>query len=356
MTDRTPRTRWLSQGRARRAAAIALAFTVFNPASAADVGPTAQVRIAPLQRATLHETARAWGSIRAGTGQSLMINFAQSVDVDRIFVRAGEHVRRGAPLMAVRAAPATALALAQARTAVRFAAADLARIRQLQARQLATRSQVDAAARALADAKAQLTAAGIQGLGPGTTTRAAPFDGVVTTLNTRTGARLAAGAAAMVVAPTARTEAVVGVPPELAQALHAGQTAMLRQVFGAGARAHATVRAVAGLIDPQSHLVDVVLGLDAQAATWLQGTPVEASFALAPWSGWVVPRQAVLLDESGQAYVFQDDHGKARRVHVTLAIDTARRSGISGPLAPTLPLVVLGNAELDDGMTLEAGR
>ncbi len=360
-TLRTPRICEHHARRLRRppsilAFALALGGLAFGSAWSASPAPTAQVQVASLQRGTLHETTRAWGSISAGTGQGLAINFPQSVDVARVFVRAGEHVQHGQPLVAVRAAPETALAQARARAAVRFAEADLARIRALQARQLATRSQVDAAAKALADAKAQLTAAADRTLGQADATRTAPFDGVVTALNTTAGARLAAGNAALELVPTAHAEAVVGVSPEIAQSLHAGQAATLRAVFGGAAPATATVRAVGGMVDPRSHLVDVVLAPGARAAAWLPGTPVEASFALDAWTGWVVPRQAVLRDARGQAYVFQDDHGRARRVNVALAIDTSTRSGIAGPLAPTLPLVVLGNAELDDGMALGVGR
>ncbi len=34
----------------------------------------------------------------------------------------------------------------------------------------------------------------------------------------------------------------------------------------------------------------------AAAAAWLPGAAVQAAFALQPWHGWVVPRQAVLRD------------------------------------------------------------
>ena len=73
---------------------------------------------------------------------------------------------------------------------------------------------------------------------------------------------------------------------------------------------------------------------------------------LQSWAGWVVPRQAVLQDPSGQAYVFQDDHGLARRVNVRIEADQGERSAISGPLRASLPLVVLGNYEVHDGMAL----
>jgi len=61
----------------------------------------------------------------------------------------------------------------------------------------------------------------------------------------------------------------------------------------------------------------------------------------------------VLQDAQG-AYVYQDDHGKARRVPVHIAIDSGLQTGITGPLDSALPLVVQGNYELRPGMALRA--
>jgi hypothetical protein len=62
----------------------------------------------------------------------------------------------------------------------------------------------------------------------------------------------------------------------------------------------------------------------------------------------------VLTDARG-AYVFQVAAGKARRVDVTPGTESAGLVAISGALDPALPVVVLGNYELQDGMPVREG-
>lgn len=338
-------------------AACATAFSAFAaPARAADAQPTAVVRVAALQRGGLAQRASALGTMRVGNAQGLSLTFPRPVEVLRVLVRQGDAVRRGQRVLVVRGVPGSDLAWVQARDAVRFARAGVQRAEQLASRQLATRADVDAAHKALADAQALLAAADAQQLGAGATTRTAPLAGVVTAVQVAPGAVLAAGAPALILAPGGRDEAVVGVPLDVAAALRPGQKANVRAVFDGDQQAAAAVASVSRVVDPTTHLVDVVLVLAAPVADWIPGTSIEAAFDVDSWTGWVVPRQAVLTDAAGQAYVFQDDHGRAHRVDVALKIDTATRSGIAGPLRADLPVVVLGNYELIDGMPLKVRR
>jgi RND family efflux transporter MFP subunit len=317
---------------------------------------SAQVQVAPLRQGQLAQTVHALGSVTTASSQNLAIAFARQVQVQQVLVRLGQRVKQGQPLISVQTAPGADLAYTQAQSAVRYAQADLLRVQQLAAQQLATTTQVDAARKALADAQAQLAAAQQQGMGRSTGATTAPFAGVVTAVLTTPGALLASGSAALTLAPAAGLQAVVGVTPEVAAALVAGQPAKLQPVFDPDKTDAATVLSIAGVVDPQSHLVNVTLALSPQAAGLLPGLAVQAQLELRQWQGWVVPRQAVLRDASGQGYVFQDNHGKAARVNVKIEMDQAEHSGISGPLNPALPLVVLGNDELLQGMALQVVR
>ena len=333
---------------------LLLPLTALPRASAADVAPSAQVVVAALRKGQLAEQAHALGTVQAASSQTLAVNFPRTVQVLKVEVRPGQTVRRGQPLLQVQGAPGSDLPFMQAQSAVAYAQSDLQRLEQLQGQQLATTSQVDAARKALADAQAQLAAARAQGLGGGRATQTAPFDGLVTAVQTQAGAQLAAGSAALLLAPANRLQATVGVLPEQARLLRPGMTAQVQAVFDPDQTAQATVLNVAGLIDPATGRVNVTLALPAQP--WLlPGLAVQALLPLRTWSGWVVPRNAVLRDAHGQAYVFQDDHGRARRVKVSVEIDQAESSGVVGPLDPALPLVVLGNYELENGMALRTG-
>jgi RND family efflux transporter MFP subunit len=317
---------------------------------------SAQVQVAPLRQGPLAQTVHALGSVTTASSQTLAIAFPRQVQVRQVLVRIGQRVKRGQPLLTVQTAPGADLAYTLARNAVRYAQADLLRVQQLATQQLATETQVNAARKTLADAQAQLAAAQQQGMGSGAHQTTAPFAGVVTAVQTTPGALLAAGSAALTLAPSADLQAVVGVTPEAAATLVAGQPASLQPVFDPDKTAAATVLSIAGVVDPLSHLVNVTLALSPQAAGLLPGLAVQAQMDLRHWQGWVVPREAVLRDASGQAYVFQDDHGKAQRVNVKVELDQAEHTGISGPLNPSLPLVVLGNYELRPGMALRVAK
>lgn len=319
---------------------------------AADAAVSAAVRVAPLRRGTLAETETAVGTVTNAVNSTTFVTFQRPVLVQRVFVLPGATVHRGQPLLQVLSAPASDMAFIQAQTAVRYATAELARVEQLASAQLATQSQVDAARGQLADARARLDAARRQGQGRGLQVVHAAFDGVVTTVSAAPGAQLAAGSAALALAPAGRSQATVGVTPEVSRLLLPGQTATVQAVFDPDQAATARIVSVSGMIDPRSRRVDVVLSIPPQADWALPGLAIKARFSVRPWSGWVVPRQAVLRDATGQAYVFQDDRGRARRVNVLVEADQAESTGVTGPLDPALPLVVLGNDELTDGMAL----
>ena len=338
---------------AKAAACLLLSTFALAAASArADAAVSALVRVQALQRGELLHSVHAVGTVQTASGRTLQVSFARPVMVREVLVRAGQRVRRGEPLLVVAAAPAARAAYLQARDALHFARADLRRVRELAKQQLATRSQLDAARKAVADARAALAAATAQGLGRVVQRVDAPFDGVIDAVAAAPGAQLAAGATALRLAPSADLQAVVGVDPRDALRLHPGTTARLQAVFDPAEHTRATVLSVAGRVDPATGRVDVALALPATAHWLLPGLAVQAAMPLRAWRGWVVPRQSVLRDAQGRAYVFQDDHGRARRVDVDVEADEGERSAISGPLQASLPLVVLGNYELHDGMAL----
>ena len=356
----TPRHRALAPRKAGRAlrvacllATLAVAASVSRPAFA-DTAPSALVRTAALQRGVLQQDLDSVGTVRTASGGTLSVDFARAVRVRRVLVRAGQSVRHGQGLLEVDNTAAGDAAYAQAREALRFAKGELRRQLQLQRQQLATQSQVDAARRGLADAQATLAAQQAQGLGRAHELVRAPFDGVVQSVQASPGMQLAAGATALSLAPRTGLQAVVGVDPRDAAELRPGTAARVRSVFDPTQSVAATVLDVAGRVDPASGRVEVRLALGATPRWLLPGLAVQASLPLHAWSGWLVPRQAVLRDADGQAYVFQDDHGHARRVTVKVRGDEGERSAISGALTPSQPLVVLGNYELKDGMALHS--
>jgi hypothetical protein len=86
----------------------------------------------------------------------------------------------------------------------------------------------------------------------------------------------------------------------------------------------------------------------AAAACVVGAAPLQAQIHAADFTAWSVPRAAVLHDAHGD-YLFQVEHGHAKRVDVTLRSAQGDPVGVAGPLDPQAKVIVLGVYELDDG-------
>ncbi len=331
--------------------AACLLPAALGSARAAEPEVSALVQTAPLQRGELLHTLRAYAVVQVPASQTQTLAFPHPMQVQSLAVHAGQAVRKGQWLATLRADPSSTLAYTQAQTAVRFAQSELERVTALEAQQLATRSQVDGARKALADAQAQLRSLQQQGAAQSETRVTAPTDGIVLAVSAAPGDLLAAGSPLLQVGRGGSLQAAAGVPPEDAARLQPGQPVHLRAVFDPAQQWTGTVRSIGAAINPKTQRLDVLIALPAQASLPPAGTSVQADMVLGRWRGWVVPRDAVLQDERG-ASVFQDDHGRARRVPVEIAIESGLQTGITGALNPALPLVVVGNDVLRDGMAL----
>lgn len=331
--------------------AACLLPTLLPAAFAADPAISALVQTAPLQRGELLHTLRAFAVVQVPASQTQTLSFQHAVQVQSIAVHAEQAVRQGQLLATLRADASSTLAYTQAQTAVAFAQGELDRMNTLKAQQLATLAQVDAARKALADAQAQLRSLQQQGSGQATTRVVAPLDGIVLAVSAAPGDLLAAGSPLLQLGRLGSLQALAGVPPEDAARLQPGQPARLTAVFDPTQHWQGTIRSIGAALNPKTQRLDVQIALPPQTGLPPAGTSVQADLVLGRWRGWVVPRDAVLQDAHG-AYVFQDDHGKARRVPVDIAIESGLQTGISGALDAALPLVVAGNAELRDGMAL----
>jgi hypothetical protein len=146
----------------------------------------------------------------------------------------------------------------------------------------------------------------------------------------------------------------LGIEPEDAARIAPGMLVRVDSVFDARHSVEAKVAQVHGMVDPQTQLVDVVVPL--REGGFIPGMRVRGVITLDRAETWAVPRSAVLRDDQG-AYIFQVVHGHARRVAVRVGAETDRLTGIEGDFDSALPVVILGNYELIDGMAVrEAPR
>lgn len=301
------------------------------------------------------ETLTAYGSVTPSTGATENISFPRAGQITRLFVVAGQMVKRGQVLLEFSTDPNAEALYHQAETTEVFARSELKRVEDLVARRLATQSLLAATRKAWQDAQANLAAQ--KNIGGGMTTQQikAAFDGVVSLLSAQQGDRVLAGIPVLQLSKGGKLRATLGIEPEDIARLRVGMPVLIFSVFGNQPGVAAKLMQIHGVINPLTRLVDVDIELQAPPIGLLPGMQVRGTVTLASKEFWVVARSAVLRDEQG-GFLFQVRDGLARRVAVTVAIENNDHVAVSGALDSALQVVVSGNYELQDGMTVRESK
>lgn len=314
-------------------------------------GPDSRIAVsttAPKQQ-TFHDAIKAWGSAAGDPRHARSISLAHGGLVAALKVAAGQTVVRGQALLTVTPDPAARSAFAQAQSAFKLATSELRRVEQLAAQRLATQSQLASARKNLSDARAALDAQLALGGGSAQESLTAPADGVVTALKVGLGERFAAGAPLLTFTPAHALVAQLGVQPPDGARLHVGMTVQLHSVYGDQTPFVGKLDMIGQAIDPQTRLLPAQVELPAEAsASLVAGAPLVANIRTTAFTAWAVPRAAVLHDHRGD-YLFQIEHGHAKRIDVTLRSPHGDPVGVLGALDAKAPVIVLGVYELKDG-------
>ncbi len=327
------------------------------PACAApeNAAPSVLIQTISLQKLPMGEEITAYGSVMPATGATENISFPRAGQAARLYVLAGQVVKKGQPLLEF-ATDANATALfRQAETTAVFARSELTRIEDMTARQLATQSQLAAARKALQDADANLAAQTGIGAGLGTQRISASFDGVVSLLSIQQGDRVLPGMPVLQLSRAGKLRATLGIEPEDIGRLRVGMPVEIAAVFGSQPAVTSRVLQIHGVINPLTRLVDVDIELQGATSGLLPGMQIRGTIALNNRESWVVPRSAVLRDEQG-SFLFQIRNGHAVKVPVTAGIENGNSLAVSGALDSALKIVVSGNYELQDGMMVREAK
>lgn len=311
-------------------------------------------------------TVTAWGDVAPAQSESMSLPRAGQLVALPVVV--GQRVRKGAVVARVAPDPASETGYATAQNAWRLAQGESQRTQALFKLQLATVSQVEAARKSEQDAQAALDALRKTGAGAGEAAVAAPFDGVVTALNAALGDRLAANAPILQLGRVDTLRVNLGIEPARRAAVHLGDvvslTALPSQGSSSGnsngnatlpAAVQGHVSSLQDLVDAKTQLVNAVVQVPAASAgALLLGMRVQAGISTGSVDGWLVPRLAVLNDSQGD-YVFQVRDGTAHRVGVQPRAEVHGQVAVDGAIDAALPVVSLGNYELQEGMMVREG-
>jgi RND family efflux transporter MFP subunit len=310
--------------------------------------PSALVQVSTVLLVPMKETVVAYGTVEFSPELSQAIDLDAERLVTHVYVAAGQAVRKGTRLVAVRVTPNTQLELERARIDVDFAKKDVERLKDMRRRQLATNAEVQAVEAQLARADAILASVLKRLGGPAEATVSASIDGVVQAVNVRQGDIVAPHTPLVQLAKEDRLRVRLGLEPEDVPRVHVGQAVEVTPVRG-GAPVSAKTVEVYRQVDPKTRLAEVVVSLPA-APAFLPGAVVRGDIVLQARSAVLaVPRTAV-LSQGRRPYVFVVDQARARFRLVTVGAEDDRYTEIVHGLSPTDRVVTVGNYELRDGM------
>jgi RND family efflux transporter MFP subunit len=309
-------------------------------------GASVLVQLATLQHGSLPQTVTAYGVVRASAPAQRTVMAPTAAIVDEVYVRSGEEVDKGAPLLRLQPTPETASLYAQAESAVRVAADRVDRTRKMVAQHLATAQQLLDAEKAASDARAALQALQLQGAGGPNLVRA-PFRAVVTSVATSPGGIVSGGATLLSLANPGGLVLEVGTLPRQAALVKADDPATIAPL-GQTETLAGKVLLRGSMIDPATGMIPIQIAFP--AGKLLFGQSATASITTGEFDGYIVPHEAILADDRGDPYVVQAPHMVAKRVSVRVLETDGSRDLIDGPLDPKVPLVLSGNYQLQDGM------
>lgn len=308
--------------------------------------PSVQVEVTTLQKGSLPKIVTVFGKVEASADMRQDVTAPSTAVVEGIFVKPGEQVNAGTALISLGPTPQTAAAYKKAVSALKNARDLLQRTKALLAQHLATRQQVEDAQKAVSDAETSLNALAADGANT-PKTLSASSRGVVTGISTSRGAIVNPGAALLSIAHTNGLVLRAGAVPEQAEEINKGDAANV-SALGGGDKGTGTVLLRGSIVDAATGLVPIEIALP--QGTFLAGEAAQARIVTGSIEGYVVPHEAVLVNEHGAPYVVQAKNAIARDVPVKILLSAGAKDVIAGALDPQAALVVAGNYQAKDGM------
>jgi multidrug efflux pump subunit AcrA (membrane-fusion protein) len=108
------------------------------------------------------------------------------------------------------------------------------------------------------------------------------------------------------------------------------------------------------MVDPATGLIPIEIVLP--AGKFLPGQAAIATITTGEVEGYIVPHDAVLVDDRGHPYVVQAVNMTAKQVPVRVLGADGDQDVIDGALDVSAPLVLAGNHQLKDGMKMRAAE
>jgi membrane fusion protein, multidrug efflux system len=305
------------------------------------------VEVQPVARGTIARQVTVTGTVEPV--RSVGVNSQLAGAVNSVLVEEGSTVRRGTVLARMDARELAAQ-LAAAEAGYEVAKASYERAEQLRERRVITLPEYERERTAHASAAAQLDQLRTR-IGFATVT--APVNGVITEKRVEAGDVVGNQARLFTIAEISELVTRVGVSELDVVELRQGDAVTITLDAFPNQQLRGRIRRVFPAADPTTRLVPVEVVFDAASARLARpGFLARVTFDLATSDNvLLLPVSAVLGGQGAQA-VFTVENGTAARRTVTTGLTSQGRIEIVSGLSEGDPVVVVGNTNLRDGMTV----
>ena len=315
-----------------------------------DDNASALVTVAKMQQGSLPTTVTAFGQIQPRDTALQTIAAQLAVRVSSVKVRAGMRIPAGTPMITVVPTPESHAAYRQAQLAVRLASEVVQRDKSLVQAHLLTQAELLKAENDEANARSTLAVLEGEGAAEPKTTLTAPAEALITKVDVNPGSIAAQGSPLVEWAPPNSLVLEVGVLPARAVKIEPGDAVAITPI-GGDESFRGKVLSREAIIDSTTGLVPVQISFP--LGKMLAGEMARAVITAGEAKGFVVPHEAILVDNDGTVYVVQAVDMQAKKVAVQVLASDGSHDVIAGDdLDPQASVVLQGNHQLDDGTKL----
>jgi membrane fusion protein (multidrug efflux system) len=311
----------------------------------------ASVKTVPIRKQEISEEITAYGTVLSAPTRVETLSVPFEAEIQTIHVTEGQPVSRHERLFEVRPSPDVMLEIKRAKASYKTAKDLLQRTEEQVRLKLATGQELLQARQVFQEAHLRLKSLERRGVAERTVIRS-QFDGMVSHLFEKVGARVSAGAPVLEIVPQDSLQVDLGVELEDRSLIHPGQKVAIRAVNRpAQEPITGTVRSISKMVNPSTRLLDLFVTIPSPSS-FLLNEYVKGRIAVAGREALVVPRSAVLR-EGDHWTLFTVKDRRAVRHEVSVGFKTLTGVEVlSKDLSPGDPVVVMGNYELKDGMAV----
>ncbi len=340
---------------------LALFFSAHNPRPSAGAlaenrnGVTVDsVVTTTLRRQDFRRTWQTYGTVSPFPEATWGLTRTYQCRVVDVMVTPGQSVQKGDPLIQIEPGPDARLTLEQADAGVASLRKQLAMVRQRVQLKLATQQDLVTMEASVHSAEQKLDSLRKQGIATDSIIRATE-DGIVASIGSSRGDLVPSGGVLLQVLRQNRMVIVFGVEIDECALLKVGQTVQIHMVENAPTRSTTgKIKTISHAVDPTTRLVMITAVPDHPDMLYLNAF-VEVTFGVNHPSVFVVPASAVLPTRNGyELYTLVNHHAVRHNVQVVMK-NTASAEITGDGLLEGDKVVILGNYELHDGMTVKEG-